>query len=50
MKLLVLFFSFLSISAFAQDYERVDAIISMYPNTFDNPEKLSKFIARDFTS
>ncbi|SRX73395.1 transglutaminase domain-containing protein [Aequorivita antarctica] len=50
MKLLVLFFLFLNISALAQDYERVDAIISMYPNTFENPEKLSKFIARDFAS
>ncbi|MCB0454577.1 MAG: hypothetical protein KDC62_04220 [Aequorivita sp.] len=50
MKLIVVFSIFLSMSAFAQDYERVDAIISMYPNTFDNPEKLSKFIARDFTS
>ena len=50
MKLIVVFSVFLSMSAFAQDYERVDAIISMYPNTFDNPEKLSKFIARDFTS
>jgi len=50
MKLLVLFFSFLNVSAIAQDYERVDAIISMYPNTFHNPEKLSKFIARDFNS
>ena len=50
MKLIVVFSVFLSMSAFAQDYERVDAIISMYPNTFDNPERLSKFIARDFTS
>lgn len=50
MKLLVLFFIFLNLSALAQDYERVDAIISMYPNTFENPEKLSKFITRDFAS
>ncbi|MCB0466549.1 MAG: hypothetical protein KDC78_12885 [Aequorivita sp.] len=50
MKLIVVFSIFMSVSAFAQDYERVDAIISMYPNTFDNPEKLSKFIARDFAS
>lgn len=50
MKLLVLFFIFMNISALAQDYERVDAIISMYPNTFENPEKLSKFITRDFAS
>ena len=50
MKLLVLFFIFLNVSALAQDYERVDAIISMYPQTFENPEKLSKFITRDFTS
>ena len=50
MKLLLLFFIFLNLSVFAQDYERVDAIISMYPNNFENPEKLSKFVARDFTS
>ena len=34
----------------AQDYERVDAIISLYPTTCKNPEELSKFISRDFIS
>lgn len=35
---------------FAQDYERVDATISLYPEKFDSPEQLSKFITRDFIS
>jgi len=35
---------------FAQDYERVDATIQLYPNTVQTPEELSKFITRDFTS
>ena len=34
----------------AQDMERVDAVIQLYPKTFDAPEELSKFISRDFTS
>ncbi len=32
----------------AQDLERVDATILMYPKSFDGPEQLSKFITRDF--
>ena len=35
-------------STFAQDYERVDATILLYPESFDSPEQLSKFIGRDF--
>lgn len=35
---------------FAQDYERVDATISLYPEKFDSPEQLSRFITRDFIS
>ncbi|MBK5212548.1 MAG: hypothetical protein JJE55_02660 [Flavobacteriaceae bacterium] len=46
----LLFFLLISPKIFSQDYERVDAILTMYPNTFDNAEKLSKFIARDFDS
>ena len=46
----LLFVIFLNVTALAQDYERVDAIISMYPNSFENTEKLSRFISRDFAS
>ena len=46
----LLFFLLISPKISSQDYERVDAILTMYPNTFDNAEKLSKFIARDFDS
>ena len=34
----------------SQDYERVDATISLYPTSCKNPEELSKFISRDFIS
>lgn len=34
----------------AQDYERIDAMILLYPKSVDSPEELSKFISRDFTS
>lgn len=34
----------------AQDYERVDATILLYPNKFDSAEELSRFITRDFIS
>ncbi|RMA66408.1 transglutaminase domain-containing protein [Ulvibacter antarcticus] len=34
----------------AQDYERVDASILLYPETFKAPEQLAKFITRDFIS
>lgn len=33
----------------AQDFDRVDAIIQLYPERFNNPEELSAFITRDFT-
>ena len=49
-RLLLALFIFIEFSGVAQDYERVDAIISLYPKSFENPEVLSKFIARDFTS
>ena len=32
----------------AQDYERVDAAIQLYPKTVNSPEELSRFISRDF--
>lgn len=49
----VLFFCFFSCASFfyqawAQDYERVDATIELYPTTFDSAEELSAFITRDF--
>lgn len=34
----------------SQDYDRVEAIIQLYPTTCKNPEELSKFITRDFSS
>lgn len=34
----------------AQNYEQVDATIQLYPKSFENPEQLSKFISRDFSS
>jgi hypothetical protein len=35
---------------YAQDYERVDATIELYPTSFKSAEEFSKFITRDFTS
>ncbi len=35
-------------SLFAQDFERVDASLLLYPNRFNSPEELSNFITRDF--
>jgi len=35
---------------FAQDYERVDASILLYPEKFEAVEELSRFISRDFIS
>jgi len=44
-------FIFLScLTNVAQDFERVDAIITLYPKQFNTPEELSKFISRDFTT
>lgn len=45
---IILFFMSVSMSLFAQDHERVDATILLYPHSFDSPEQLSKFITRDF--
>ena len=39
-----------SIIVCAQDFERVDATILMYPKTFDTAEDLSRFITRDFAT
>ena len=35
---------------FCQDYQQIDASILMYPESFDSPEQLSKFISRDFVT
>ena len=45
-----MFFFFLLITPFvqAQDFERVDAAIQLYPETFENAEQLSRLIQRDF--
>lgn len=43
-------FSFLSQCFYAQDFERVDATIALYPTTCNNAEELSKYISRDFTT
>lgn len=37
-------------SLLAQDFDRVDAIIQLYPKQVESPEDLAKFIHRDFTS
>ncbi|MCG2419914.1 hypothetical protein K8089_12860 [Aequorivita sp. F47161] len=50
MKFVALLFIFLNASAAAQDFQKVDAILTMYPDSFENPEKLSRFITRDFVS
>ncbi|MAP55509.1 transglutaminase domain-containing protein [Altibacter sp.] len=34
----------------AQDYERIDATILLYPQRVDTPQELSRFITRDFTT
>jgi len=48
--LLLLFNLLLCHFVTAQDYERVDATIKLYPTSFNAPEELSAFITRDFTS
>ena len=48
--LMILIFVALQSSIFAQDYERIDATILLYPTSFDSAEGLSKFITRDFHS
>ena len=40
----------LGISMYAQDFERIDATILLYPKTFNAPEDLSRFITRDFVT
>lgn len=41
-------FGLLTRSSFSQNYDRVDATILLYPNTFNSPESLSQLISRDF--
>jgi hypothetical protein len=49
-KIVFLILCFAAFNASAQDYERIDATILLYPETFDSPEALSKFITRDFAT
>jgi hypothetical protein len=50
-QLYITLFTFLmSFLMTAQDYERVDATIQMYPRSFNAAEELSTFITRDFIS
>ncbi len=37
-------------TVYAQDYERVDATIQLYPDRFNSAEELSRFITRDFST
>jgi transglutaminase/protease-like cytokinesis protein 3 len=46
--LIIMFMMITSVDA--QDYERVDATIQLYPSRCDTPEDLSKFISRDFNT
>lgn len=50
MFMILITFFLIQSPVFAQDFERVDATIKLYPNRFDSPEQLSKFISRDFTT
>lgn len=47
-----LFFLFFCGSSYlmAQDFERVDATLQLYPETFESPEDFSYLLSRDFTS
>ncbi len=45
----LIFCLFLGFSAFAQDAQRVDQIITLYPKQLENPEQLAAFISRDFS-
>ena len=48
-KPLILLFATCSFSILiAQDYERIDATIQLYPERFESVEQLSRFISRDF--
>lgn len=44
---LIVFLTFSGVSK-GQDFEKVDALVSLYPNRVDRPEVLANFIARDF--
>ncbi len=44
----LMIFFMLAFGVHAQDYDRVDATIQLYPARCDTPEDLSKFISRDF--
>ncbi len=46
--LLLLFFSASAI--YSQDYQRVDEIVSKYPNRFSSPTKLAEEISADFNT
>ncbi|SCY79750.1 Transglutaminase-like superfamily protein [Flavobacterium caeni] len=39
-----------SVSAWAQDYARVDNLVKTYPKSFSNPKKLAAQINQDFTT
>ncbi len=45
-----LFMCCLAFMSIAQDYERIDATILLYPQRVDTPQELSRFITRDFTT
>lgn len=47
---LFIYFLFVVTLVKAQDYERVDATILLYPQRFELPEELAAMIARDFSS
>ena len=46
--LLILLTFLLSAQISAQDYERIDATIELYPTSFNSVEELANFITRDF--
>lgn len=48
--LLWIFFLAFANVALAQDYSKVDNIVSQYPKSYTNPEKLAEQINADFTS
>ncbi|MAO09210.1 MAG: hypothetical protein CL596_10910 [Alteromonas sp.] len=50
MKKLLFLVLLISLDSFSQDLERVDAVIQLYPETFESAEQFSKFLSRDFTS
>lgn len=48
--LLIILLALAPWAQFAQDYERIDATIQLYPTSFNSAEELSNFITRDFHS